>query len=112
MDSNSTTNIIKCESITSSTTGQTICRPKEMQTGMRTLGEMQTGMRTLVESRKKCGQKCGHSNTTGHNVRREDNLDVGDVELNKVMIGNKHDALGDVPVHRKSYAEIVQGGRN
>ena len=73
---------------------------------------MRTEMRTLVESRKKCGQKCGHSNTTGNNVRREDNLDIGDMELNKLMIGNKHDALGDVPVHRKSYAEIVQGGRN
>ena len=68
MDPNGNTNIIKCESVTGSTTGQT--------------------------------------------VRGKNNFKIDDVGEHMFMSRNKHDALGNVPIHRKIYAEIVQDERN
>ena len=58
----------------------------------------------------KCESVTG--STTGETVRGKNNFKIDGVRENMFMSRNKHDALGYVPVHRKSYAEIVQGERN
>ena len=59
-------------------------------------------------TREKVKSEFVTSSTPGRTVRRESNFKIDDVREGMAMVRNKHDALGDVPVHRKSYAEIVQ----
>ena len=50
------------------------------------------------------------SGTLGQTVRRKINFKYDNVGVNMAMVGNKHDALENTTVHKKSYAEIVQSG--